>query len=85
MDNARDDVTGRQIDLAVADRGCPSRSTRCAPSPLSASVARGAGSRPTSMAVGWNCTNSGSAIVAPTLAAIAIASPRAVTGLVVTP
>jgi L-aspartate oxidase len=38
----------------------------------------------TSIAVGWNCTNSASAMTAPARAAIAMPSPRACGGLVVT-
>ncbi|MGY4362146.1 hypothetical protein ACVW0J_008639 [Bradyrhizobium sp. i1.7.7] len=62
----------------------PSPLISVAPSPRSASVASGAGSRPTMMAVGWNCTNSGSAITAPARAAIARPEPLASVGLVVT-
>ena len=48
-----------------------------APSPRNASVASGAGSRPIAIAVGWNCTNSVSASMAPARAADARPSPRA--------
>ena len=65
--------------------GAPSRLCRVAPSPRSASVASGAGSRPTSMAVGWNCTNSRSAIErAGARRPWRWPRPRASTGLVVT-
>ncbi len=55
----------------------PFSSIRIAPSPRKASVASGAGSRPMAMAVGWNWTNSGSAIRAPARAAMPRPSPRA--------
>ena len=50
VDGAGDDVAGGQIGPGGAPRqGAPSRSIRRAPSPRRASVARGAGSAPTSM------------------------------------
>jgi hypothetical protein len=61
----------------------PSASIRRAPSPRSASVRSGMGSRPAASAVGWNCTNSRSARRAPASAARRIPCPRDVGGFVV--
>ena len=53
----------------------PVSSISTAPSPRSASVSSGSGSRPAASAVGWNCTNSRSTRRAPARAAIARPSP----------
>ena len=65
-------------------KGSPSPSISIAPSPRRASVASGAGSRPMSMAVGWNCTNSGSAITRAGERRQPRPSPRSSAGVVVT-
>ena len=74
----------RPADGRASMKRSPASLIRVAPSPRSASVASGAGSRPTMIAVGWNWTNSGSAITAPARAAIASPRPLASAGLVVT-
>jgi hypothetical protein len=51
MNGAGDDVARRQFGILVMKR-IPRPLTSTAPSPRSASVARGAGSRPMAMAVG---------------------------------
>ena len=61
----------------------PPASTSTAPAPRSASVSSGIGSRVERMAVGWNWTNSGSAMRAPARIAIARPSPVTSDGLVV--
>ena len=64
----------------------PSKSTRNAPSPRTASEISGCWPResgPRYMTVGWNCTNSRSRTVAPARSAIAVPSPVATAGLVV--
>ena len=63
--------------------GSPSALTSRAPSPRSASDSRKRGWPSTWSAVGWNCTNSRSATRAPAAQAIAIPSPDATSGLVV--
>ena len=89
----------RVIALATTSRGArsasgctpcmkrwPSKSTRNAPSPRTASEIRGCWPResgPRYITVGWNCTNSRSRSVAPTRAATAIPSPVDTEGLVV--
>ncbi len=61
----------------------PVSSIRVAPSPRTASLTSGIGRRrPTSSAVGWNCTNSRSASAAPARAASISPSPIAPAGLV---
>ncbi len=71
---ARGQLGGRVV--AGHEGAAGPRRRRIAPSPRRASVASGAGSRPMSMAVGWNWTNSGSAIWAPARAARPRPSPR---------
>ena len=64
----------------------PSKSTRNAPSPRTASEISGCWPResgPRYMTVGWNCTNSRSRRVAPARSASAIPSPVETAGLVV--
>ena len=65
-----------------AMKRAPVSSTSTAPSPRTASLTSGIGSRPTSSAVGWNCTNSRSASAAPARAASASPLPIAPAGLV---
>ena len=62
VDGAGDDVARREFGAAggrLSMKRSPAALTRIAPSPRSASVRSGAGSRPTASAVGWNWTNSG--------------------------
>ena len=89
----------RVIALATTSRGArsasswtpcmnrlPSKSTRNAPSPRTASEISGCWPResgPRYITVGWNCTNSRSRTVAPARSAIAVPSPVATAGLVV--
>ena len=64
----------------------PSRSTRNAPSPRTASEMSGCWPlepSPSHSTVGWNWTNSTSAITAPARSAAAMPSPVATDGLVV--
>ena len=81
-----DDVSGRQVATARPAPRCrysPSRSRNRAPAPRNASEASGRGSRPRSIPVGWNCTNSRSATCAPARMAAANPSPLHARGLVV--
>jgi len=57
--------------------------TRVAPSPRSASDRRNRGVLRFLSAVGWNCMNSRSWVVAPARIAMEIPSPVAISGLVV--
>ena len=65
---------------------CPSKSTRNAPSPRTASEISGCWPResgPSHITVGWNCTNSRSRSTAPARSASAIPSPVETDGFVV--
>jgi hypothetical protein len=55
---ARHDIAWAELGAPMLHERSPLALTSAAPSPRKASVASGAGSVPTSRAVGWNCTNS---------------------------